>query len=103
MKKLIGLVCILLIIFAASALTLDFTQSFDNKNEADSNTVAIGYKFTVKNFNGKVAVFSYGSTYPIEVLECPVSSLPPDEAQKVKAGIDIADEADLQQIIEAFD
>lgn len=78
----------------------------DNKSEkniSDSENSAVGYRYTVKEFNGNVAVFSFGSTYPIEVLECPLKSLPDDEAQKLTAGIDIETEEELQQLIEAYD
>ena len=78
----------------------------DNKSEkniSDSDNSAVGYRYTVKEFNGNVAVFSFGSTYPIEVLECPLKSLPDDEAQKLTAGIDIETEEELQQLIEAYD
>ncbi len=73
------------------------------KNISDSENTAVGYKYTLKEFNGNVAVFSFGSTYPIEVLECPLKSLPDDEAQKLSAGIDIETEEELQQLIEAYD
>lgn len=78
----------------------------DNRNEkniSDSELSAVGYKYTVKEYNGNVAVFSFGNTYPIEVLECPVNSLPDDEAQKLSVGIDIKTEEELQQLIEAYD
>lgn len=78
----------------------------DNKSEKNisgSENSAVGYRYTVKEFNGNVAVFSFGSTYPIEVLECPLKSLPDDEAQKLTAGIDIETEEELQQLIEAYD
>ena len=75
----------------------------DEKNISDSENTAVGYKYTIKEFNGNVAVFSFGSTYPIEVLECPLKSLPDDEAQKLSAGIDIETEEELQQLIEAYD
>ncbi len=79
------------------------TADSNEKNISDSNNTAIGYKYTVKSFNGNVAVFGYGNSYPIEVLECPLKSLPDDEAQRLSAGIDIETEEELQQIIEAYD
>lgn len=75
----------------------------NGKNISDSEFSAVGYKYTLKEFNGNVAVFSFGSTYPLEVLECPLKSLPTDEAQKISAGIDIETEEELQQLIEAYD
>ena len=73
------------------------------KNISDSDNTTVGYRYTVKEYNGNVAVFGFGTTYPIEVLECPVNSLPDEEAQKLSAGIDIETEEELQQIIEAYD
>lgn len=75
----------------------------NEKNISDSDKTAVGYKYTIKGFNGNVAVFSFGSTYPIEVLECPLKSLPDDEAQKLTAGINIKTDEELQQLIEAYD
>ena len=75
----------------------------EQKNISDSENTTVGYKYTVKEYNGNVAVFSFGSTYPIEVLECPLKSLPDDEAKKLSAGIDVESEEELQQLIEAYD
>ena len=79
------------------------TDNKAEKNISDSEMSAVGYRYTVKEYNGNVAVFSFGSTYPIEVLECPLKSLPDDEAQRLSAGIDIETEEELQQLIEAYD
>ena len=99
-----------LIILTALCLTVGVicgamikAENKGEKNISDSENSAVGYRYTVKEFNGNVAVFSFGSTYPIEVLECPLKSLPDDEAQKLTAGIDIETEEELQQLIEAYD
>ncbi len=78
-------------------------ENSEQKNISDSENTAVGYKYTVKEYNGNVAVFSFGSTYPIEVLECPLKSLPDNEAQRLTAGIDIQTDDELQQLIEAYD
>ena len=78
-------------------------ENSEQKNISDSENTAVGYKYTVKEYNGNIAVFSFGSTYPIEVLECPLKSLPDNEAQRLTAGIDIQTDDELQQLIEAYD
>ena len=101
-RKYIFAIVLLLALFFTSTVLL-FSDNNRQKNISDSENSAIGYRYTVKEYNGNVAVFSFGSTYPIEVLECPIKSLPDDEAKKLTAGIDIKTEKELQQIIEAYD
>lgn len=103
MKKSLISVISAVILVSALALAVKTIQSPYKNNEADSNSVTVSYKYTVKDYNGKVAVFSYGSSYPIEILDCPLNSLPADEAARLFEGINITDESQLQTLIEAYD
>lgn len=103
MKKRLISVLSAVILVSALALAVNTIQSPYENNEADSNSVTVSYKYTVKDYNGKVAVFSYGSSYPIEILDCPLNSLPADEAARLFEGINITDESQLQALIEAYD
>lgn len=101
-RKYIFAIVLLLAVFSVSTVLM-LSDSNEEKNISDSDNSTVGYKYTVKNFNGNVAVFNFGSSYPIEVLECPLKSLPEDEAQRLTVGIDIETEEELQQLIEAYD
>ncbi len=79
------------------------TDNRNEKNISDSEFSAVGYKYTLKEYKGNIPVFRFGSISPNEVLECPLKSLPDDEAQKLSAGINIKTEEELQRFIEAYD
>ncbi|MBQ8027107.1 MAG: hypothetical protein IJ261_03215 [Clostridia bacterium] len=74
-----------------------------NKKTADSETSTVGYKYTICEYNGKVAVFSYGNSEPETVLDCMLNCLPESEIENIRNGIHVSDDLQLQQLIEAFD
>ncbi len=79
-----------------------FTNSSD-KETADSEPSTVGYKYTVCEYNGKVAVFVYGEKQPETVLDCRIESLPESDAENVRKGIHVINDSELQYLIEAFD
>lgn len=96
----------IILILAAVVLTASiifFTSPSAQNKITDGESTTVGYRYTVKSYNGKIAVFEYMHTQPIEILDCPISSLPAKEAEKLNKGIDITNEFELQSIIEAFD
>ncbi len=103
MKKNITFPLILIFTVACAAILIIGSDLQTEKKITDREKLTVGYQFTVKEYNGKVAVFDYGTATPVEILDCPLSSLPADEASKLKAGINVATETELQQLIEAFD
>ena len=98
MKRRLILIFALCLSIGVIGGTIIKTENGGQKNISDSENTAVGYKYTVKEYNGNVAVFSFGSTY-----ECPLKSLPDNEAQRLTAGIDIQTDDELQQLIEAYD
>ncbi len=103
MKKSIILTFIAIIATACSAILIIGTQANSQKQKAGSETNTTGYLYTVKSYEGKIAVFDFGTNTPLEILECPLSSLPTEETEMLKIGINVATESELQQLIEAFD
>lgn len=92
------------LIFAVSSVMLIIScKTAENIKKTDSDISTVGFVYTVKEFNGKVAIFEYGEKLPFQILECPISSLPQDEADKIITGIDISNEKQLQNLIEAYD
>lgn len=50
-----------------------------------SSTVPPAY--TLREYAGQVAVFEGDSDYPMQIFESPVDALPPEEQEKLRAGI----------------
>ncbi len=97
---------LLIVIFAVSVLALAVTgkDAQQIKEKADSsNNTTVGYVYTIKDYNGKIAVFDYGDDEPITVLDCPLSVLTEKEKNMIKKGIDVSDNGELRELIEAFD
>ena len=90
-------------IVACASILIIASEFSPPKNKTDREKVTVGYQYIVKEYNGKIAIFDYETAVPVEILDCPLSSLPADEAEKLKSGINVATEAELQQLIEAFD
>ena len=103
MKKNIILPLIALFTAACAAILIIGSDFHTEKNITDREKNTVGYQFTVKEFNGRVAVFDYGTATPVEILDCPLSSLPAEEADRLKAGINVSTQTELQQLIEAYD
>ncbi len=76
-------------------------RSVQQKTAGSSGTD--GFAYVIKDYNGRVAVFQNGSDRPEEILDCPLDSLPQEEALRVRNGIPVSDEAQLQRLIEAYD
>ena len=74
-----------------------------NAQKAADPQRADGCAYVVKEYNGMIAVFQNGSNLPDEILDCPLDSLPPEEVQRLKNGIPVFSEQELQKLIEAFD
>ncbi len=60
-------------------------------------------KYVLKEYKGKVAVFSDGQQTPREILEIDLSALPDSDREQLFVGITVNSETQLQQYIEDFD
>lgn len=85
-----------------SAIIVIFATS-SKRITADSEISTVGYKYTVSEYNGKVAVFVYGEQTPETILDCRIDSLPESDVQNLRKGIHIINDTELQSLIEAFD
>lgn len=78
-------------------------QVSTEKITADSELSTVGYKYTVSEYNGKVAIFVYGENTPETILDCRIDALPESEAENLKTGIHVNNDSELQSLIEAYD
>ncbi len=58
--------------------------------------------YTIKEYDGKIAVFKNSDTSPMTVYEAYTSLLPEQDRKKLKAGISVDNTTDLQKIIEDY-
>lgn len=95
-KKLLFLL-ITICIFSLPACTLK------NKSNTEADNLTSSQIYIVKEYEGKVAVFQYGSNSPVRILDCTIKYLPPDAAEALATGIEVNSIEELQKIIEAYD
>ncbi len=74
--------------------------SADYSAPAVSSVAAAAYR--IGEWEGKLAVFLADSPSPDEVFDVYVSTLPPEEQQRISAGIEVADEVELARLLEDY-
>lgn len=58
--------------------------------------------YTVKEWQGQVAVFEGAQTFPKQVYDMPVSGLPPQLQQRVREGVPVYSDAELSVLLEDY-
>lgn len=95
------------VILSFAAIFISFSilllQGSAEKISADSETSTVGYKYTICEYEGKVAVFVYGEKTPETILNCRIEGLPKTDAENLRRGINVYNDSELQYLIEAFD
>ena len=74
--------------------------SADYSAPAVSSVAAAAYR--IGEWEGKLAVFLADSPSPDEGFDVYVSTLPPEEQQRISAGIEVADEVELARLLEDY-
>ncbi|MGN0539696.1 MAG: hypothetical protein ACI4KI_07580 [Candidatus Fimenecus sp.] len=100
-KKVKASVFALLCAFSALILTLSFVNTEPNEEEKMQNT-ASATVYTVADYQGKIAVFKNREKTPFEIYDSYVSSLPEEDRELLKNGIQTESESELQKIIEDY-
>ena len=83
-----------------SSISQPATVSANNSTPAVSSVAAAAYR--IGEWEGKLAVFLADSPSPNEVYDVYVSTLPPEEQQRIAAGIEVADEVELARLLEDY-
>lgn len=101
MKKHVILITIIIILCTISVLYNIFKikQTSVATKEITENA---NYEYTVKDYKGRIAIFKYGKELPLEIFDIYTESLPKIDSIRIKEGINIADENELQKIIEEY-
>lgn len=97
-KKTITFCVICLLVL--SVLFIRINKSINTVPESTTNPPTTQY--TIKEYNGKVAVFENNNTQPKSVYDSYISVLPEKDRKRLKYGITVDNEKDLQRIIEDY-
>lgn len=58
--------------------------------------------YTIREWQGQVAVFEGDMTYPKQIYDTPVSALPPEMRQRVADGVLVYSEEELSLLLEDY-
>lgn len=58
--------------------------------------------YVIKEYKGRIALFVNNNELPKETYEIFTSSLPSEDAEKIRKGITVTNENDLQRILEDY-
>ena len=59
-------------------------------------------RFVIADWEGQVAVFVGGESYPMQIYDTDIRALPPEEQEKLRRGIPAEDEAGLAVLLEDY-
>ena len=95
------------IIISIVAVTVAYSTSHKTKSsnpkQKPKATITTN-TFTVKEYNGKIAVFENGSSEPIKTIESPyIRDLPENDQILLAQGITVNGEAELNKLLEDYD
>ncbi len=60
-------------------------------------------EFTVKEYNGKIAVFETNNSFPLRIIDIDFSSLPIKDRELLKKGITAPDDEHVSLILQDYD
>ena len=58
--------------------------------------------YILKDYNGKIAVFTEEDAHPVEIFDTNTASLPSKDTEALKAGIRVETKEELYRLIEDF-
>lgn len=99
------LVIIVSVLFAAIAVTALVFTLFPAQNQAqaenptDTTSEAVYY---LKDYNGRLAVFSEGSESPFKITEVEIKTLPEYDQKTLRQGVKAHGQKELTRLLEDF-
>lgn len=74
-----------------------------NKSTDAKNSGIPKYTYLLKDYEGKVAVFQPDNTTPEKILDIYLNTLPEYDQNRLREGIPVHDQSELERYIEDFD
>lgn len=103
-QKILLSICSAVAIFSAFCLTLTAVPPRSDKIRRDTKISAENTRYTVKNLDGKIAVFEGDSEIALFTLEAPlIKDLPEYDRDLLDAGITVDSSDKLIQLLEDYD
>lgn len=96
MKKII---CLCAGLFAVILLCI-YLPAGNTATQNEQPTVSATY--TLREYEGQIAVFSDDSEMPVKVFDTAVSALPKSDREQLELGITVKTPEELQKLIEDF-
>lgn len=87
---------------AVLLLCLFLPKTSNTNAEETSIQITVNDKYTVREFEGQIGIFTNDEAKPIEVFETSVSLLPQSDRELLKNGITVDTPEELQKLIEDF-
>ena len=94
--SIFSLICVIFIGTLFVNLNND-VESYENEKSQKQQEI-----YTIKEYDGKIAVYKNDENKPMEVYESYVSLLPEADRQKLQNGITVDNTTELQKIIEDY-
>lgn len=91
----------LLAVFCFSVLFVSLNNDINRRSIRDDSEISPDY-FTIKEYDGKIAVYKNEEENPYVVYDAYVSLLPQQDAERLKQGIVTDDKNYLQSVIEDY-
>lgn len=93
-------VTIIIILICVTSIIININKTKTATKAIETVTQRNNYKYEIKDYKGRIAVYVYGKELPIEIFEIYTDSLPNKDSDMIKNGINISNEKELQQKIE---
>ena len=92
----------ILLISIISVICFFIISAIQDDEIYENEAVTTAETYTIREYDGKIAVFINQDTAPHTVYDAYVSVLPEPDREKLKKGITVDNTADLQKIIEDY-
>jgi len=91
------------LIIGLISIPIIISNNFNNKPSENKNiTETQATYYVLKDYKGRIALFINENKIPKETYEVFTNTLPTEDAEKIKSGIIITTERELQKILEDF-
>lgn len=81
---------------------ISYAPVSDSKPESVDEPSSRPETYILKNYKGKIAVFSSNSEIPIKITDTEVSKLPEEDRVSLEKGIEVTDKLKLNRLLEDY-
>lgn len=93
-------VALAVVVFISSVAVFFYAMGNGVSSSQVQSGEQIETPYTIREYNGNIAVFKGAAEVPEELYEVPVETLPEEDIKNLKNGIKVSDEKQLRRLIE---